>query len=185
MSIARNSAAICGGAARLAEDAIPIAPRGRRTAMVAASKSDCIGGRTSLVSHLVGFFTPLCTSEASLHLCELVSLRAKAQWSSAATSPACTPASSRASWRPRPPWHPPRRPPPRSSRRRPPRAARVDKHRVEYFLLLRGRFFFAKYLLRIRYDAATAVLGEAVGDAAGALALVATHLGSVGLPSAK
>ena len=39
----------------------------------------------------------------------------------------------------------------------------------------RGRFFFAKYLLRIRYDAATAVLGEAVGDAAGALALVATH----------
>ncbi len=32
--------------------------------------------------------------------------------------------------------------------------------------------------LRIRYDAATAVLGEAVGDAAGALALVAAHLGS-------
>ena len=44
------------------------------------------------------------------------------------------------------------------------------------------RFFFDAdlelYLLRIRYDAATAVLGEAVGDAAGALALVAAHLGS-------
>ena len=39
-------------------------------------QSACIGGRTSLLSHLVGFFTPLCTSEASLHLCELVSLRA-------------------------------------------------------------------------------------------------------------
>ena len=63
-------------------------------------------------------------------------------------------------------------------RRRRAAHARVDKHRVEYFLLLRGRFFFAKYLLRIRYDAATAVLGEAVGDAAGALALVAAHLGS-------